>query len=45
MDRLPELAAEQVRRKVDVIAVARGPAAAFAAEAATTTIAVVFAPP
>ena len=41
-DRLPELAAELVRRQATVIVTTGGPGVAFATKAATTTIPVVF---
>jgi putative tryptophan/tyrosine transport system substrate-binding protein len=41
-DRLPELAAELVRRRVALIVTTGGPPSAFAAKAATTTIPIVF---
>jgi putative tryptophan/tyrosine transport system substrate-binding protein len=42
IDRLPQMAADLVRRRVAVIATTGGAAAVFAARAATTTIPVVF---
>ena len=42
IDRLPALAADLVRRPVDVIVSSGGPAPTFAAQSATTTIPIVF---
>jgi putative ABC transport system substrate-binding protein len=42
MERLPELAAELVRRRVALIITTGGPSSAFAAKAATTAIPIVF---
>jgi putative ABC transport system substrate-binding protein len=42
VDRLPELAADLVRRKVVVIAATGGPPSSLAAKAATTTVPIIF---